>query len=105
VKKKLPASQKAKANAESLRDMFARMLVVASDKTQLDLRKIISYPLSLAHCDGTHMKTEKSALLRKLESFQTETITETQFPMSYAQIYAGGSAVASSIIGGGLILI
>ena len=36
------------------------------------------------------MKTEKSALLRKLESLQTETITDAQLPKSYVQIYDGG---------------
>ena len=67
TKSRLPAIGKAKANAESLRNMFVRMIVVVSEKTSLDLQKIISYPittypLSLAHCDGAHMKTEKSAL-------------------------------------------
>ena len=94
VKRTQKPNPKAKANAESLRDMFVRMIVVVSEKTSLDLRKIISYPittypLSLAHCDGAHMKTEKSALLRKLESLQTETITDTQLPRSYMQVYDG----------------
>lgn len=80
--------------------MFVRMLVVTSEKTKLDLRKIISYPitaypLSLAHCDGTQVKTDKSALLKKLESFQTEKITEAELPMNYAQIYDGGLLVHS----------
>ena len=102
VKKKLPASQKTKANAESLRDMFVRMLVVVSEKTPFDLRKIISYPitmypLALAHCDGMHMKTEKSTLLKKLESFQTKKITEADLPMSCVQIYDGGLLVHSII--------
>ena len=93
TKSRLPAV--GKANAESLRDMFVRMIVVVSEKTSLDLRKIISYPittypLSLAHCDGAHMKTEKSPLLRKLESLQTETITDAQLPRSYVQVYDGG---------------
>ena len=79
------------------------MLIVASEKTQLDLRKIISYPitaypLSLAHCDGTHMETDKSALLRKLESFQTEKITGAELPMSYAQIYDGGLLLHSILL-------
>ena len=78
TKSRLPAIGKTKANAESLRDMFVRMIVVVSEKTSLGLRKIISYPittypLSLASCDWTHMKTEKSVLLRKFECFQTET--------------------------------
>ena len=95
TKSRLPAIGKAKANAESLRDMFVRMIVVVSEKTSLDLRKIISYPittypLSLAHCNGAHMKTEKSALLRKLESLHTETITDAQLPRCYVHVYDGG---------------
>ena len=98
VKKKITASQKAKSNAKSLRDMFVQMLVFASEKTKLDLRKIISYPimaypLSLAHCDGTHIKTNKSALLRKIESFQMEMTSEAELPISYAQVYNGGLLV------------
>lgn len=94
-KSKLPASQKAKVNAESLRDMFVRMIVVIAEKTAFDLRKVLScpittYPLSIAHCDGAHVKTEKSALLKKLESLQTETITEAELPRSYVQVYDGG---------------
>jgi hypothetical protein len=92
---KLPALGKAKANAESLRDMFVRMIIVVSEKTAFDLRKIISYPittypLSLAHCDGSHMKTEKSSLLRKLESLQTQTIKDEELPTSYVKVYDGG---------------
>ena len=100
--KKLSASQKTKANAESLRDMFVCMLVV-SEKTPFDLWKIISYPitmypLALAHCDRTHMKTKKSALLKKLESFQMMKITEADLLMSYVQIYDGGLLVHSIIL-------
>ena len=83
-----------------MKDIFVRMLIVTSEKTKLDLRKIISYPItayppSLAHCDGTQMKTDKSALLKKLESFQTETITEAELPMRFPQVYDGGLLVHS----------
>jgi hypothetical protein len=97
VKKKarMPDSEKAKTNAESLRDMFVRMIVVVAEKTALDLQNVLSYPittypLSLAHCDGAHVKTEKSSLLIKLESLQTESITEAELPRSYVQVHDGG---------------
>ena len=94
-KTKLPAMQKAITNAESLRDMFVRMIVIIAEKTGFDLHNvltfpIITYPLSLAHCDGSHVKTEKAALLRKLEAMQTEPIIESALPHDYAQVYDGG---------------
>lgn len=100
MKKKPKISQKDKTNIESLRDMFVRMIVVVAEKTAFDLRSILSYPittypLALAHCDGSHMKTEKAALLRKLESFQTQTITEVDLPKSFVQVYDGGLLVHS----------
>ena len=103
TKSRVPAIEKTKANAENLGNLFVRMIVVVSEKTSLDLRKIISYPittypLSLAHCDGAHMKTEKSALLRKLESLQTETITDAQLPRSYVQVYDGGLLLHSVLL-------
>ena len=69
--------------------MFVRMIIVVAQKTSFDLRKVLSYPittypLSLSHCDGSHVKTEKSVLLKKLESLQTTTITE--LPQGYAQV-------------------
>ena len=100
---KLPALGIAKANAESLRDMFVRMIIVVSEKTAFDLRKIISYPittypLSLAHCDGSHMKTEKSSLLRKLKSLQTQTIKDEELPTSYMKVYDGGLLLHSVLL-------
>jgi hypothetical protein len=91
--KKKTKSQKDQSSAESLRDMFVRMIVVIAEKTGFDLPRVLSYPitsypLSLSHSDGAHMKTGKAALLRKLESFQTELITEAGF--SYVLVYDGG---------------
>lgn len=102
-KVKLPACTKAKANAESLRDMFVRMVIVIAEKTSFNLEKVLcypitTYPLSLAHCDGSHVKTEKSALLKKLESFQTEYITENEKPVTYAQVYDGGLLLHSILV-------
>ena len=95
VKEKTTASKKAKSKAESLRDVFVRMVIVVAEKTTFDLRKVLSFPittfpLSLAHCDGAHVKTNKSALMRKLESLQTETITEVELLRTYVQVYDGG---------------
>jgi len=75
--------------------MFARIIVVVADNTTFDLQIFLSYhittyPLSLAHCDGAHVKTDKSALLKKLESLQTERITEDELPRSYTQVSDGG---------------
>ena len=92
---KLPASHHSKTSAESLRDMFIRMIVVIAHRTSFDLRKVLTYPiinhpLSLTHSDGTLVKTSKSALLRKLKSQQTELITEKDLPANFAEVYDGG---------------
>lgn len=91
IKKKTTVSQKAETAAESVRDMFVR-IKDASDYTILDLKMIMTYPITtypllLAHCDGTHIKTHQSALPNKLESFQTELMTDGNVPASYTQIY------------------
>ena len=70
------------------------MIVVIAEKTAFD-RKVLSYPitnypLSLAHCDGAHVKTTKSALLKKLESLQTATIMDGELLSSYVHVYDGG---------------
>jgi len=59
----------------SQRDRFIRMLVVIAQKTNFDLKHVLSYPitdvpLSIAQPDGSLLKTEKSKLLKKLESMQ-----------------------------------
>lgn len=63
--------------------MFARIIVVVSrQKTSaaVDLRHILSFPvtevpLSLAHSDGSTLKTEKSVLLRLLETHLDTSIS------------------------------
>jgi len=94
-KAKLPAAEMAKTKAESMRDVFIRMIVSAADNSSLDLRNILSYPitdypLSLAHCDGSNLKTDKSTLLNKLESMQTTRILENDIPMGHAHVFDGG---------------
>ena len=101
-KVKLPAMQKAITNAESLRDAFIHLVVAIADETEVALRKIlsfpiISYPLSIAHCDGSHVKTDKAALLNKLESMQTIPFTEKDLPQDYVQIYDGGLLLHSIV--------
>lgn len=102
IKKKVkaPASEMAKKTAESLRDMFIRMIVVVAEQTSFDLRNVLSYPitkypLSLAHCDGTHAKGDKSTLLRKLESFQEDIIAESDLPRNYVYVHDGGLVLHS----------
>lgn len=97
---KAPVSELAKKTAESLRDVFIRMIIIVSHNTSFDLRKILSYPitkypLSLAHCDGTCTKSDKSSLLKKLESLQNETVTESELPSTYVRIYDGGLVLHS----------
>ena len=65
-------------NAENLRDVFTRILLVAARNTRLDMRTLLrypitDYPMALAHPDGVPIKTEKARLLKKLESLQVTT--------------------------------
>ena len=106
IKKKrnmAPAIQNAVANAESMRDMFIRMIVAIAGETQrFDLQTllsypIITYPLSLAHSDGSYVKTDKSALLKKLEELQTEPVAELDIPCNHSQVYDGGLLLHSVV--------
>ena len=78
---------------ESLRDIFIRMVIVVSENSTFDLRNILpypitNYPLSLAHYDDARVKSDKSSLMRKMESLQNNIITtEAELPDSYASIY------------------
>ena len=87
-----------KSAAEGVRDVFARIIQVASHQTTtLDLRHILSFPvtevpLSLAHSDGSPLKTEKSALLRLLEKHLDSSLST-----------ASHHNVAATIIDGGLL--
>jgi hypothetical protein len=73
LKKRVKGKQK--SAAESLRDVFIRILVILSKKTNFNLRRVMTfpiteYPLSIAHSDGSGLKTDKSKLLNKLEELQ-----------------------------------
>ena len=53
------------------RDLFGRLLAISVEEN-IDLEKVLSYPLTplplaLCHLDGTHCKTDKSALMKSLE--------------------------------------
>ena len=73
---------------ERVRDVFGRILaVVAKTSDALDLSHVLSYPitevpLSLAHSDGTLLKTDKAALTKKktLESRQETVVTDLSIP-------------------------
>lgn len=100
VKRRQPKKKNATEKAESLRDMFIRMMVVAAEKTAFNLKAVLcypitSYPLSLAHSDGGNLKTDKSALMGKLELSQTEpTVT---LPEVYSNVYDGGLLIHSTL--------
>ena len=88
-----------KAAAESLRDVFIRILVAISKKTTFSLKNvmmfpIIDYPLSIAHSDGSLLKTEKSKFLDKLEALQ-EGFTDTHLPTINATLIDGGLLIHS----------
>ena len=60
-----------KMAAESLRDAFIRLAVMITDENNIYLESIMSYsiteyPLSIAHADGSMMKTNKANLQKKL---------------------------------------
>ena len=80
-------------------DIFARLLTLAARESKaIDLHHILCYPitdvsLSLAHADGTPLKTEKASLTKLLESKQTSVLTNINL-----------LSISCSIIDGGLIL-
>lgn len=101
-KVRVPALQKAITNAEGLRDTFIRLTVAVTEETSIDLRNVLSfpissYPLSIAHCDGSRVKTDKAALLNMLESMQTVPFTESDLPQEYSQIIDGGLLLHSTV--------
>lgn len=68
----IPLKDKQIRQLRCSRDLFGRLLYL-SNTIGLDLQHMFSYPLtpvplSLAHIDGSMLKTDKSKLLRKLES-------------------------------------
>ena len=96
-KKKRKSTTKAKPVTEGVRDTFVRLMVVVSESTNFDLKHVLEcpitdYPLSIAHGDGSIMKTVKANLLKKLESMQN----------GFAQNYL--PRIDVTVIDGGLLL-
>jgi len=80
--------------AEGLRDVFIRILVAISEKTNFNLRHvmkfpIVEYPLSITHPDGSGLKTKKDKLLEKLEELQEGFITRPLPPIDVTLIDGG----------------
>lgn len=80
-----------------MRDIFIQMLVIIAEKTNFDLRHVLTFPvtefpLSIAHSDGSRITTEKSKLLGKLEAMQPGF---HQMPLPL---------IDATLIGGGLLL-
>ena len=85
---------KRKSAAESLRDVFVRILVIISEKENFNLRYLMTfpiteYPLSIAHSDGSGLKTNKSKFLEKLEGMQEGFIDRPIPPVSVTLIDGG----------------
>ena len=86
--------------SESMRDSFASLVVLLAEEAKIKLDDILSfpitqYPLSIAHSDGLPLKTSKSMLLNKLETFQTsENIDEASFNVA---LFDGGYVLHSDL--------
>jgi len=92
-------SSKGNTAAESLRDVFIRILVVIANRTNFDLKNVMEYPitkypLSISHSDGTGLKTDKSKLLNKLEKLQ-DGFNDTPLPSVDVTLIDGGLLIHS----------
>ena len=82
--------------AEEVRDVFGQILTVAAKMSSaLDMLHILSYPvtevaLSLAHCDGTPLKTEKATPTKTLERRQEVVLVDASLPLITATVIDGG---------------
>ena len=90
---KINPNAKGKTN-ESLRDVFIRILIAVSEKTNFSLKQVLAYPntdypLSLTHSDDFRIKTDKAKLLKKLEEFQVG-FTGKQIPPIDVTLIDGG---------------
>lgn len=79
---------------ESTRDVCIRTIVAAAKKSVLDLQHLLpypikKYPLSLTLCDGSMVKTGKSAVLNRLETLQTSNITDDTLSRRFALVHVG----------------
>ena len=68
-----------------------------------DLRHLLSYPittvpLSLAHIDGTPLKTDKATLTKALESRQHVVFVDTNLPSIKVTISDGGILLYESVM-------
>ena len=103
VKSSKGAVRKLKA-AEGVRDVFGRILAVAAKKSDaLDLQHILSFPitevpLSLAHSDGTPLKTGKSVLTKIREGRQEDPLVETNLPPITSTVIDGGIIIHETIL-------
>ena len=79
--------------AERVRGVFGRLLAVAALNSASDvfyLRHLLCHPttvpLSLAHSDGTPLKTDKATLTKALESRQDVVFVDANLPSIKATI-------------------
>ena len=97
------AARRANA-AEGVRDVFGRILAVAAETSdELDLHHILSYPvpevpLSLAHSDGTPLKTDKAYLTKKFESRQEVFLDDNSLPPITAAVIDGGIILHETVL-------
>ena len=86
----------AQVAAEGVRDVFGRIILVASQlKSGFNLKHLLSFPitevpLSLAHSNGSPLKTDKCKLLKVLEMKQLNIVTTENLPNITATIIDEG---------------
>lgn len=89
--------------AEGVRDVFGRILALEDmNNDKLNLKNILSYPitsvpLSLAHSDGTPLKTDKATLTKALESKQQTVLAHNSLPQIKATIIDGGNILHETL--------
>ena len=90
--------------AEGVRDVFGRILAVAAKTSNaLDMLHILSYPvtevpLSLAHCNGTPLKTEKATPTKTIERRQEVVLVDASLPPITATVIDGGIILHETVL-------
>ena len=92
--------------AKGVKDVFGRIIAVAalsSASDVFDLRHLLSYPittvpLSLAHSDGTPLKTDKATLTKALESRQDVVFVDANLPTIKTTVIDGGILLHESVM-------
>ena len=92
--------------AEGIRDVFGRIIAVAALSSASDVfyfRHLLSYPiitvpLSLAHSDGTPLKTDKATLTKALESRQDVVFVDANLPTIKTIVIDGGILLQESVM-------